>query len=99
MSANFFHAPPLYMAEDLDMGENMLDRSLSISLIVIFGLSGLAMLLAAWTMPFMHEERLTACIAGGIGLGFAAIRWVILRQELHRKERVTVEVRERDSVV
>lgn len=72
----------------------MADRSLSISLIVIFGLSGLALLLAAWTMPFMHEDRVTACIAGGVGIGFAIIRVFMLRHENHRSERITVEAKE-----
>ncbi len=75
----------------------MVDKSLSISLIIVFGLSGLALLLAAWTMPFMHEDRVTACIAGGVGIGFAAVRWFMLRHEMHRREQVTVEVRENNQ--
>ncbi len=75
----------------------MADRSLSISLIVIFGFSGLALLLGSLILPGLQEDRLTAWIAGGIGIGFASIRWFMMRHENQREEAVPVERNSREE--
>lgn len=59
----------------------MNDKSLVIGLITIFGLAGLALLVAAWVMPELQPDRVTATIGGVIGIGFAVIRWLMLRRE------------------
>ncbi len=78
----------------------MKDKSLSIALIVIFGLSGLAMLAAAWSMPFQHVDRVTACIGGSIGIGFALIRTFMLRHEKQAESRLpaVVEIRSNSDI-
>ncbi len=69
----------------------MKDKSLGIWLIVMFGLSGTAMIVLAWLWPALQSERITATIAGFLGVGIATVRALILRQSTDKK-RVAVEV-------
>lgn len=49
----------------------MKDKSLGVFLIVIFGISGIAVMLLAWLWPTLASDRLTGIIAGSAGLGVA----------------------------
>lgn len=71
----------------------MNDKSFSITLIIVFGLSGLLLLIGAWTIPSLQTDKLTASLAGAIGIGFAAVRWILLRRESHTAHNETVPVR------
>jgi len=72
----------------------MNDKSFSLALIVVFGLSGLALLAASWSLPFMHTEKVTIWIGGGIGIGFALVRGWMLRHEFSFRKKIpaTVEI-------
>jgi len=69
----------------------MKDKSLAIWLIAIFGLSGTSMIALAWFWPTLQSERITATVAGFVGVAIAVIRALTLRKSTEEK-RVTVEV-------
>ncbi len=69
----------------------MKDKSLGIWMIVMFGLSGTAMIALAWLWPTLQSERITATIAGFVGVTIAVTRALTLRQPTDKKQ-VTVEV-------
>ena len=71
----------------------MNDKSFSITLIIVFGLSGLLLLIGAWTIPSLQTDKITASLAGGIGIGFAAVRWILLRRESTTPRDETAAVR------
>jgi len=52
----------------------MRDKSLGILLMVIFGLSGVAILLLAWLQPMAGSERILATLAGSVGLLLASLK-------------------------
>ena len=65
----------------------MKDTSFSIALIIIFGLSGLALLLAGWSFPFQHTGQVTVWIGGGLGLGFALVRvWLLVHERFNQQK-------------
>ncbi len=70
----------------------MKDKSLAIWLIAIFGLSGTSMIALAWLWPTLQSERITATVAGFLGVSIAVIRALTLRQSPADKQ-VTVEVK------
>jgi len=59
----------------------MEDRSLGIWLIVIFGVSGLAAVVLAWSLPSLHSDRIAATIVGLAGIGVAVVRGLMLRKD------------------
>ena len=69
----------------------MKDRSLGIWLIVMFGMSGLAVIVLGWFLPSLQPDRITATIAGSFGVFIATILAFTLRQSTAGKK-VTVEV-------
>ena len=69
----------------------MKDKSLAIWLIAIFGLSGASMIALAWLWPTLQSERITATIAGFVGVSIAVIRALTLRQSNQEKQ-VAIEV-------
>ena len=69
----------------------MKDKSLAIWLIAIFGLSGASMIALAWLWPTLQSERITATIAGFVGVSIAVIRALTLRQSNQEKQ-LAVEV-------
>jgi len=72
----------------------MKDKGLGIWLILLFGVSGLGVILLAWLSPSLASERLVATIAGGVGLTVATLRAVTLKksqEEVHEDE-VTFQV-------
>jgi membrane associated rhomboid family serine protease len=76
----------------------MKDRSLDITLIIIFAISGIAVTLLAWLWPAMEAERITATLAGMLGLIIGLVRYIGLRKSIKREnERITVEVEAREK--
>lgn len=69
----------------------MKDKSLGIWLIVMFGVSGLAVIALAWLWPTLQSDRIVATLTGLVGIGIALIRAFTLRQSPDEKQ-VTVEV-------
>ena len=58
----------------------MRDKSLEILLVVLFGISGLAVLMLAWLWPALESERSMAILAGSAGLFIALTRALMLRR-------------------
>ena len=74
----------------------MKDRSLDITLITVFGISGIAVTLLAWLWPAMESERITATLAGMLGLLIGLVRYIGLRKTIKSEsERITVEIEAR----
>lgn len=74
----------------------MKDRSLNITLIIVFGISGITMTLLAWLWPALESERITATLAGMLGMFIGLVRYIGLRKSIKREnERITVEVEAR----
>lgn len=69
----------------------MKDKSLGIWLIVLFGLSGLVILVLAWLWPTLQSDRITATLLGAVGITVAVIRALMFRQSPANKQ-VTVKV-------
>ena len=74
------------------------DRSLSILLMVLFGLSGTFILVFTWLQPMPGTERVLSNILGAIGLGVALSRIPSLKFSKAGVEvaEVPVEVKSRD---
>lgn len=68
----------------------MKDKSLGIWLIVMFGVSGLAVITLAWLWPTLQSDRIVATLTGLVGIAIAAICALTLRQSPAEKQ-VTVE--------
>jgi hypothetical protein len=76
----------------------MKDKSLDITLITIFGISGIVVTLLAWLWPAMESDRITATLAGMLGLFIGLARYIGLRKSIKREnERITVEVEAREK--
>ena len=69
----------------------MKDKSLGIWMIVMFGVSGLAVIALAWFLPSLQPDRITATVAGFFGVFIATIRAFTLWKSPNDK-RITVEV-------
>ncbi len=72
----------------------MRDRSLGILLMVLFGLSGITILLLAWLWPMSAADRVLTALFGSIGLMVAVTRASVLRSPPAgvSAERVMVEI-------
>jgi drug/metabolite transporter (DMT)-like permease len=70
----------------------MKDKSLEITLIVVFGISGLAVMLMAWLWASMESQRIMATVAGLTGLLIATFKYISLRK-LFRNESEKIPVR------
>ena len=57
----------------------MRDRSLGILLMVLFGISGIAILTLAWLRPMPELERVTATFIGSFGLFVALSRITLFK--------------------
>ena len=62
----------------------MRDKSLSILLIVVFGIPGIAVLMLAWLWPVLEDERITATVIGSAGLLVAIIQVLALKLSMGR---------------
>jgi len=71
------------------------DKSLSIFLMVLFGISGIAILMLAWLWQMPVSERILATLIGSTGLFVALSRGLLLRSAKAGAdaEQVTVGVR------
>ena len=72
----------------------MKDRSIGIWLIVMFGVSGLVILMLTWLWPTLVTDKPMATLAGVIGIAIAVIQALIIRHGSVAKnsEQLTVEV-------
>jgi len=57
----------------------MKDKSLSIFLIVLFGMSGIAILLLTWLRPMPESERILDTFIGSVGLCVALANTLLLK--------------------
>lgn len=57
----------------------MKDKSLEVFLILIFGVSGIAVLLLAWLWPVVVPERVPATFIGSFGVFIAVIKALRLK--------------------
>ncbi len=75
-----------------------MDRSLSVLLMVLFGISGTLILIFTWLQPMSGMERVLSTLLGAIGLGVALSRIPLLRFSEAGMEagKVPVEVKTRD---
>ena len=70
----------------------MRDRSLSMLLMVLFGISGIFILAFVWLQPMSGMERALSTILGAIGLGIALSRIPLLKLSKAGTEAVKVAV-------
>ena len=72
----------------------MIDRPLGIFLIMLFGISGIALLVLAWLRPMSESERILTISIGSVGLFVALVRMLLLRPLKTRAgaEQTAVEV-------
>ena len=71
------------------------DKSLGIFLMVLFGISGMAVLMLAWLWPILESERIMATFVGSAGLFMAITRVLMLKRSPGRiidDEHVQVKV-------
>ncbi len=77
----------------------MKDKSLGIFLMVLFGISGMAVLLLAWRWPTLESERTMAIFVGSAGLLVALIQMLTLKRSSGRiddeQDMVTVEAEDK----
>ncbi|OGO20874.1 MAG: hypothetical protein A2144_12965 [Chloroflexi bacterium RBG_16_50_9] len=72
----------------------MKDKSLSVLLMLLFGISGLTITMLAWLWPALASERVAATVAGSFGLFLALTCGLTLRQATGSKNKhVPVEVK------
>ena len=64
----------------------MIDKSLGIFLIVLFSISGMAILVLAWLWPMPASERIIATVIGSSGLFVALIRALLLKSRRDRTD-------------
>ena len=55
------------------------DKSLSIFLIVLFGISGIVILMLTWLRAMPESERILNTFIGSVGLSVALIRALLLK--------------------
>ena len=64
----------------------MKDKSLSIFLIVLFGMSGIAILLLTWLRPMPESERILDTFIGSVGLCVALANTLLLKSPRVRRD-------------
>ena len=77
----------------------MEDKSLGILLTVLFGISGMAVIVLAWLWPAPASERIMATIVGSAGLFIALTRILVLKRLPVKadNERIPVKVETESS--
>ena len=77
----------------------MRDKSLGVFLMVLFGISGMAVLLLVWLLPTLESERIMAIFVGSAGLLVALIQVLTLKRSSGRiddeQDMVTVEAEDK----
>lgn len=63
------------------------DRSLSILLMILFGISGIFILVFTWLQPMPGMERVLSTVLGAIGLGVALSRIPLLKAPVEAETR------------
>ena len=66
-----------------------MDKSLSIFLIVLVGMAGIAIVLLAWIQPIPMHEKIFPTFVGSMGIVAVSIRALTLRSELAKRNVVT----------
>jgi hypothetical protein len=79
------------MKEKEREGSRMKDKSLGIWLIVLFGVSGLAVISLGWLLPWLESERAVATLGGLTGIVVAIVRAIMLRRAPDKRP-VTMEI-------
>ena len=72
--------------------EAMKDKSLGIFLVVLFGISGIAILILAWLQPMMTSERILTTFIGLGGLFIALTRTWLFKS--HRQRKGSIQTRD-----
>ena len=77
----------------------MRDKSLGMFLVVLFGISGITVLMLAWVQPMAASERILATLIGSSGLFVALVRALLLKslRAGADAEQVSVEVGVKDK--
>ena len=70
----------------------MNDRPMNIALILMFGVSGLVMLMLAWLQPAAVSERAAAFVIGSVGLLIASARALMLRKDYDSGKKAAVKL-------
>ncbi len=74
----------------------MIDKSLSIFLVVLFGASGIVILVLAWLQPMPASERILATFVGSVGLLVALVQALLLKSRREKtgakQDMIEVEV-------
>ena len=68
----------------------MRDKSLDIFLMLLFGISGVAILMLAWLQPMVVPERILTTFIGSVGLLVAVIRAPRLKSGKDRTDDASV---------
>jgi uncharacterized membrane protein YhaH (DUF805 family) len=71
----------------------MRDKSLSMWLIVMFGIPGIAVLMLAWLWPVLEAERNMAFFVGSAGLLVALIQTLTLKRSPGRTDKEPIPVK------
>ncbi len=71
----------------------MRDKSLTMWLIVMFGIPGIAVLMLAWLWPVLESERSMAFFVGSAGLLVALIQMMTLKRSPGRTDNEQVPVK------
>jgi hypothetical protein len=70
-----------------------MDKSMGILLMVILGVSGVAVTALAWFCPVLNLNKIEATLAGVIGVGFTVFQSIRFRHlSYNQAEPVSVEV-------
>ena len=77
----------------------MEDKSLGILLMVLFAMSGIAILMLAWLRPVPESERMLTTVIGSTGIFMALMRALLLKSPRARtgSEQVPVEAEIKDK--
>jgi len=75
----------------------MTDKSLGIFLMVVFGISGIAILMLAWLRPMPESERILSTFIGSVGLLVAFSRALLLKSARTETGHVLVEAEVEDK--
>jgi len=64
----------------------MADKSLNIFLILLFGISAIAVLMLTWLWPITGAERVLNTLVGSVGLSVALVRTLMLKSPNVRRD-------------
>ncbi len=72
----------------------MRDRSLSVLLIALFGISGIAIMILAWVKPMPASDRILSTLVGSVGLLVVFTQILLLKSSSSsaKTEQIPVEM-------